>query len=69
MDDQERFFETSLPEKENFDSHLNMEDITGVNYTHTKRVCENFEIKNVAEYYDLFLQSNKLLLTGVFGNF
>ena len=31
MDDCEKFNETSLPEKEDFYSHLNMEDITGAN--------------------------------------
>ena len=28
MDDLEKFNETSLPEKEDFCSHLNMEDVT-----------------------------------------
>ena len=34
MDDWEKFNETSLPEKENFYSNLNMEDITNADYTH-----------------------------------
>ena len=53
MDDPERFNETSLPEKEDFYSHLNMEDITDANYAHTKIVCKDFEIKNIGEYHDL----------------
>ena len=32
MDDWEKFDETSLPEKENFYSHLNMKDITDAGY-------------------------------------
>ena len=32
MDDWERFSETSLPEKEDFYSHLKMEDITDADY-------------------------------------
>ena len=44
-DDWEKFNETSLPEKEDFYSHLNMEDITNADYTHTKRVFKGFEIK------------------------
>ena len=32
MDDWEKFNETSLPEKENFYSNLNMEDITDADY-------------------------------------
>ena len=39
-----------LPEKENFYSHLNVEDITDADYTHAKRVCEDFEIKHLGEY-------------------
>ena len=37
--------EPTLPEKEEFYSNLNMEDITDVDYMHAKRVCKNFEIK------------------------
>ena len=33
MDDWEKFNETSLPEKEDFYSHLNMEDITSMTIT------------------------------------
>ena len=43
MDDLETFNETSLIEKEDFYSHLNMEDITGTD--HAKRVYKDFEIK------------------------
>ena len=38
--------ETSLLKKEDFYSHLNMDDITDANYTHPKRICKDFEIKN-----------------------
>ena len=37
------FSSTLLPEKEDFYSHLNMEDITNADYTHGKRVCKNFK--------------------------
>ena len=68
MDDWEKFNETSLPEKEDFYSHLNMEDITDADYAHAKRVCKDFEIKNLGEYHDLYVQSNRLLLADVFEN-
>ena len=45
MDDWEKFNETSLPEKEHFYSHLNMEGVTDADYAHAKRVCKDFEIK------------------------
>ena len=49
MDDWEEFNETTLTEKEEFYSNLNMEDITDADYMHPKRVCKDFEIKNFAE--------------------
>ena len=45
MDDVAKFNETSLPEKEDFYSHSNMEDVTDADYAHTKRTCKDFEIK------------------------
>ena len=46
MDDWEKFNETSLPEKEDFYRHLNMEGITDIDHVYAKRVCKDFEIKN-----------------------
>ena len=34
----EKFNETSLPQKEGFYSHLNLEDITDADYAHARRV-------------------------------
>ena len=36
---------------------------------HTKRFCEDFEIKNLSKYHDLYLQINTLLLADTFDNF
>ena len=69
MDDLEKFNETSLPEKEDFYNYLNMEDITDADYVHAKRVCKDFEIKNVGEYNDFYVESDTLLLADVFENF
>ena len=54
----EKLNETSLPDKKNFYSHLNMEDITDADYANVKRVCKYFEIKELGEYHDLFVQSD-----------
>ena len=69
MDDWEKFNETSLPEKEDFFSHLNMEDITDADYALVKRVCKDFDIKNLAEYHDLYIQIDTLFLADVLENF
>ena len=69
MDDWEKFNETSLPEKEDFYIHLNMEDITVAGYVHAKRDFKDFEIKKLREHHDLYVQSNTLLLVDVFENF
>ena len=42
MDVWENFNETSLLEKEDFYSHLNMEDITDADYVYAKKVCKDF---------------------------
>ena len=69
MDDWEKFNEMTLPEKKYFYSKLDMEDITDADYLHVKRVCKYFEIKNLGEYRDLYVQSDTLLLPDVFKNF
>ena len=46
-----------------------MEDITDTDYAHAKRIYKDFEIKNLGEYHDLYVQSNTFLLADVFGNF
>ena len=69
MDDWENLNEASLSEKEDFYSHLNMEDTIDADYAHAKKICEDFKIKNLEEYQDLYVQSDKLLLADVFENF
>ena len=69
MDDWEKFNETSLPEGEDFYSHLNMEDITDVDYTHAEIVCKDFEVKLLGEYHDLYVHSHVLLIADFFHNF
>ena len=48
---------------------LNMEDVTDVDYAYAKRVCKDFEIKNLGQHHDLHVQSDTLLLADVFENF
>ena len=69
MDSWERFNETLLPDKEAFYSEINLEDITDKDYEHAQKVWEVFGIKNLGEYYNLYVQSDTLLLADVFENF
>ena len=69
MDSWGKFDETSLPDKEAFYSSLNMEDVTDVAHRHAKRVSKSLNDKNLAEYHDLYVQSDTLLLADVFENF
>ena len=70
MDSWERFDRTSLPDKEAFYSKLNLEDITDKDYARAQKVWEVFQIKNLGEYYDLYVQSDTLLLANpLFENF
>ena len=69
MDSWKRSDETSLPEKEDFYSNLNIEGNTDVYYKHAKTIWKDFIIKNVSEYHNLYLQSDTLLFADVFESF
>ena len=40
---------------------LYLEDITDEDYTHAQKVFEEFELKNLGEYHDLYVQSDYCL--------
>ena len=69
MDSWERFNEISLPSKEYFYSHLNMEDIDDIDYRHGNNVFKVFKLDNLGDYHDLYVKSDTLLLADVFENF
>ena len=62
MDSWERFKEESLPDKESFYSKLNDEHITDEDYAHAQKVWDTFNIKNLGEYHDLYVQSDTALV-------
>ena len=46
----QRFDETSLPDKEEFYSNLNMDDITDVDYRHGKTIFHYLINNNLGDY-------------------
>ena len=69
MDSWKGFDEIPLPNKKAFCSKLNLEDISDEDYIHVQKVCKDFEIKSLGDYYDLYVQNDTLLLRDVFENF
>ena len=45
-----------------------MDHITKADLAHTKRLCKDFEIKNLGKYHHLYVQRDTLLLADVFKN-
>ena len=68
IDSWERYDENTIPLKEAFYSELNFKNISDKDYEHVKKVWEGFEIKNLGEYHDLYVQCS-FLLADVFENF
>ena len=58
-----------MPDKESFYSELNNEYITDEDYKHAQKVWSTFNIKNLGEYHDLYVQSGTALLADVFESF
>ena len=65
MDSWEGFIETSLSLTESFYSELNLEDISDKDYLHAQKVWEEFGIRNLGEYHDLYVQIDTSLLADV----
>ena len=69
MDSFNRFEETQSPNKEDFYSILNDENISDKDYEHAKRVWKALGCKTMGDYHDYYLASDVLLLSDVFENF
>ena len=64
----ERLNETLSPDRKEFYSSLNLENTTDVVHKHSKRVQKDLK-KNIGDYHDLYVQSDRLLLTDIFESF
>ena len=69
MESWERFDETSLPDKKTFYSELNWKEITDKDYMYAQKVFEKFNLRNLGEYHDLYVQNDTLLLADVLEDF
>ena len=69
MDDFEKFKKQSLPKKTSFFSRLKQEKISDEDFFHAQKVWEEFELKNMGDYHDLYLKTDVLLLADVLENF
>ena len=68
MDSWEKFNEETPPKKE-FYSKLNLKDITDEEYKHALKVWDTFNITNLGEYHDLYVQADTLQLADIFRKF
>ena len=69
MDSWEKFDENTLPPKEAFYGNSNLEDISDEDYMHAQKVWDVFQIKNLGEHHDIYVQTDTLLLSDVSENF
>lgn len=69
VDSWKKYKETQLPEQSNFYNKLTSESITNEDYNHALTVWQNFGIKNLGEYTELYLKCDVLLLCDVFEKF
>ena len=55
--------------KKAFYSGLYSEDVTDKDYAHAQKVFKEFNLKDLGDYHDLYVQSDILLLAAAFENF
>ena len=69
MDSWNKFEEKQLPSKDEFYSKLNMSGISEKDYQHACKVWNEFGLKNMGDYHDLYLKTDVILLANVFESF
>ena len=65
----DRFEEIQLPPIDAFHNNLNMSSISEEDYQRTQKVWEEFGIRNLGDYHDLYLRTDVVLLENVYQAF
>ena len=61
----DKFKKTKLPPTEAFYSSLNLSSVSDDDYQHMQRVWNEFNIKNLGEYHNLYLRTDVVLLVNM----
>ena len=69
MDNFEKFEETSLPPKEKFFNDLSKKHISEEDFVFIHKLWDTFQLKNLGELHDLYMETDVLLLADVFEEF
>ena len=69
MDSWDKFEEKRLPSNDEFYSKLNMSGISEKDHQHACKVGNEFGLKNMGDYHDLYLKTDVILLANVFESF
>ena len=69
MNSFEKFEERSLPPPKDFFNDLSKKHISEDDYTFINELWETFELKNLGELHDLYMETDVMLLTDVFQEF
>ena len=69
MDSWDKFEEKRLPSIDEFYSKLNMSGISEKDHSHACKVWNEFGLKNIGDYHDLYLETDVIILANVFESF
>ena len=69
MNNYDKFNDTELSAIDKFYSNLNLKNISKEDYKHAQNVWSAFNIKNMGDYHDLYVQSDTTQLADIFEQF
>ena len=69
MNNSDKFNDTELTAIDKFYSNLNLKNTSKEDYKHAQNVWSYFNIKNIGDYNDLYVQSDTTQLADIFEQF